>query len=265
MNRIDKKFAELRAQGKKALLTLVTGGDPSLDMTHDLILEMEHNGVDLIEIGIPFSDPIAEGPVIQAANIRALQGGVNLSKIMEMVHRVRTKTEIPLLYWMYFNSILHYGIERFFAECAEVGIDGVIIPDLPYEESGEIFDYTEKYGVYQISLIAPNSDADMERVKLICKEAKGFLYCASSLGVTGIRSEFHTNFSEMFRELNQITDLPKCIGFGISKPEHIVQMKDYCDGLIVGSAVVRQIESGATPGEKLEQAGSFIKSLKSAF
>ncbi len=265
MNRIDKKFTELREQGKKALITFITGGDPTIDMTHDLILEMERSGADVIEIGIPFSDPIAEGPVIQAANIRALQGGADLPKIMEMVRKLRTKTQVPLVYLMYFNSILHYGIERFFAECAEVGIDGVIIPDLPYEESGEICDYTEKYGVYQISMIAPNSDADMERVELICKEAKGFLYCVSSLGVTGMRSEFHTNFSAMFRELNQITDLPKCIGFGISKPEHIAQLKDYCDGLIVGSAVVRQVETGATPGEKLTGVGTLIKDLKSAF
>lgn len=264
MNRIDQRFARLRAEGKKALMTFITAGDPSLETTRDLILELERSGADFIQLGVPFSDPIAEGPVVQEANIRALNGGATLDKIMDAVREVREDTDIPLIYLMYYNSLLHYGAERFFAQCAEIGIDGVIIPDLPYEESGEIAEYTEKYGIYQIFMIAPNSDTDMERVNAICKEAKGFLYCVSSRGVTGARSEFHTDFAAMHRDIARFTDLPQCIGFGISEPAQAHALRDYCDGIIVGSAIVQQIAQGETVGEKLRMAGSLARSLKTA-
>ncbi len=259
MNRVDKKFAELKSAGKKALITFVTAGDPSLDVTERLVLEMEKNGADIVELGVPFSDPIAEGPVIQRANIRALTGGVNLEKIFGLVEKLRLETQIPLVLLMYFNSILSYGADAFFAKCAEVGIDGVIIPDLPFEESGEIAEYTEKYGVYQISMIAPTSTE--ERISKICESARGFLYCVSSLGVTGTRQEFKTDFGSLFGSINKYAKIPRCIGFGISSPEQVRELRGYCDGLIVGSAVIKQIGSAPDDDGKVAAVGRFTKSL----
>ena len=259
MNRVDKKFSELKVAGKKALITFITAGDPSLDMTKKLVLEMEKNGADLIELGVPFSDPIAEGPVIQEANIRALKVGVNLEKIFCCVAELRRETQIPLVFLMYFNSILSYGLDAFFARCKEAGIDGVIIPDLPFEESDEIAEYTEKYGVYQISMIAPTSTE--ERIQKICERARGFLYCVSSLGVTGTRQEFKTDFSTLFESINKYAKIPRCIGFGISSPEQIKELQGYCDGLIIGSAVIKQIANASTDAEKISAVGDFTKSL----
>lgn len=262
MNRIDLKFKKLRENNEKALITFLTAGDPSLDVTRETILEMERCGAAIVEIGVPFSDPIAEGPVIQRANVRALNGGVNLDKIMDMVSGLRKETDIPLVYLMYFNSILSYGIEHFFERCKESGIDGVIIPDLPYEESEEIYAYTEKYDIYQISMIAPTST--VERMKNITERAKGFLYCVSSLGVTGIRKEFKTNFNSMFEEINSLSDIPKCIGFGISTADNIRELKKYADGLIVGSALVKRIEEGKTDADKIKSVGELTKELYEA-
>lgn len=261
-NRIDKKFAELKTAGKKALITFITSGDPDLEMTEKLVLEMERNGADLIELGIPFSDPIAEGPVIQRANIRALANGVNLDKIFQAVEELRSQTQIPIVFLMYFNSILSYGLDKFFSRCKSAGTDGVIIPDLPYEESDEIAEYTEKYGVYQISMVAPTSTE--ERIKKICERARGFLYCVSSLGVTGTRQEFKTDFGRLFETVDKYAKIPKCLGFGISSPEQVKELKDYCDGVIIGSAVIKQIENAETGNEKISAVGSFTKSLSSA-
>lgn len=262
-NRIDILFKNLKNENKKAFITFVTAGDPDIDTTLDIVLEMEKNGADLVELGIPFSDPIAEGPVIQEANIRALKNGINLDKIFDMVKRLRLKTEIPIVFLMYFNSILAYGKEKFFENCNLSGVDGVIVPDLPFEESWEIEEYTEKYGVYQILLAAPTSTE--ERVEKICGKAKGFLYCVSSLGVTGMRNAFATNFDEMFEKLNKISDIPKCLGFGISKPEHVKNLKGYADGLIVGSAIVKSIADGETIDEKIKNAADKTRELKEAF
>lgn len=260
MNRIDQMFQTL--QPEKALITFITAGDPDLNITKKLIVEMEKNGADLIELGVPFSDPIAEGPVIQAANVRALAGGVQLDKIFDMICKVREETQIPLVFLMYYNSILVYGINRFFERCAACGIDGVIIPDLPFEESGEIEQQTQKYGVHQIQLISPTSTP--ARIKRICEKAKGFVYCVSSLGVTGMRSNFQTDFSTMFDIINRYADVPACIGFGISTPEQVRELKQYCDGLIVGSAFVREVEKGCTPEDKLKGVGRLTRQLKSA-
>lgn len=262
MNRIDDTFARLRNAGRKALVTFITAGCPSLAATQSLVLEMERRGADLIELGIPFSDPIAEGPVIQQANVRALAEGVTPGKIFDLVHCLRQKTQIPLVFLLYFNTILHYGLDRFFAECAAMGVDGVIIPDLPFEESGEIAEHTQKYGVYQISMVAPTSTP--ERMERICREAHGFLYCVSSLGVTGMRSTFHTDFQAMFDGLNGYTDIPKCIGFGISTPQQVSSLKDYCDGVIVGSAIVNRTLSAPNAEAAVQSVGEYTQSLRDA-
>lgn len=261
-NRIDSTFENLRANGKKALVTFLTFGDPDIETSKSLVLEMEKSGADLIELGIPFSDPMAEGPVIQAANVRALKNEINLDIIFNAVKELRENTQIPLVFLMYFNSLLSYGIEKFFESCQNAGVDGVIIPDLPFEESDEIYDYTQKYGVYQISMVSPTSSD--ERMKKICDRAKGFLYCVSSLGVTGVREGFSTDFDDIFARLNSLSNIPKCIGFGISKPEHISALKRYCDGLIVGSAIVKQVGAGETTDDKINNVKQKVEELAAA-
>lgn len=255
MNRIDKKFKELGKE--KALITFITAGDPDLETTKKLVLEMEKSGADLIEIGVPFSDPIAEGPTIQKASLRALQGGVTLVKIFELVRELRRETDIPLLLMMYINTIFRFGTERFFGLCRETGIDGVIVPDLPYEEKDELSSYAEKYGIKQISLVAPTSH---QRIAEIASNAEGFLYCVSSTGVTGTRSEFKTDFDEFFGEIKRSVKIPYCVGFGISSPEQAKKMSSYCDGAIVGSGIVKIVEQYGR--DSIAPVGEFVRSLK---
>lgn len=262
MNRIDLMFEKKRQAGEKSFIGFVTAGDPDIETTKKLVLAMEKSGAALVELGVPFSDPIAEGSVIQDANVRALAKGINLDIIMDAVAQLRRDTQIPMVYLMYYNSILSYGLDRFFSRCAEVGIDGVIIPDLPFEESDEIAEYTEKYGVYQISLVSPSSTDD--RLRKIAKGAKGFLYCVSSMGVTGVRNSFSTDFDHMFEVLNSVSDVPKCIGFGISTPEQAASLEKYCDGVIVGSAIVRLVAAGETADEKVRAAAEYVKNMCAA-
>jgi len=261
MNRIEKKFIELKKINKKALITFVTAGDPTLETTIKLVKEMEKRGSDIIELGIPYSDPIAEGPVIQAANSRALKNGIRIKDVMNMVGEIRKDVRVPLIYLLYFNCILQYGPENFFADCAHFGIDGVIIPDLPYEELDEIGGIADEYSVDVISLVSPTS---RERVEKIARNAKGFLYCVSSLGVTGMRKNFDTNFEEFFSNINKATSIPKAIGFGISTAEQVKQLKKYCDGLIVGSAVVKQVEKSSNEEEAVKNVGDFVMGLRAA-
>lgn len=258
MNRIDRKFSELNK--KKALITFLTVGDPDLETTKKAVLAMEEEGVDLIELGVPFSDPAADGPVIQAADIRAIEAGVDIFKVFDFVAQIRDTVTVPLVFLLYYNIIIQYGTEDFFRKCAEVGIDGVIIPDLPYEESGETAEFTEKYGVYQISMVAPTSK---ERIKNIASNANGFLYCVSSLGVTGMKSEFDTDFEEFFSMINKYKNVPACIGFGISGREQVSRLSRYCDGVISGSAIVKAIADGITTEEKIENLREKIRELKS--
>lgn len=255
MNRIDKKFRDLGSE--KALITFVTAGDPNLETTKELVLEMEKSGADLIELGVPFSDPIAEGPTIQKASLRALQGGVTLTKIFALVTELRRETEIPLLLMMYVNTIFRFGTLRFFDLCVQSGIDGVIVPDLPFEEKDELAPFAKAAGVRLISLVAPTSH---ERIAKIASEAEGFLYCVSSTGVTGTRSEFSTDFNQFFGEIKKSVKIPYCVGFGISNPEQAKKMSAYCSGVIVGSGIVRLVEqygrAAAAP------VGEFVKGLK---
>lgn len=259
-NRIDKALENCKTQGKKALITYITCGDGGYDCTEQAVLEMVDHGADLIELGVPFSDPIAEGPIIQAASARSLQNGTTLKGIFEMVQRLRTKIQVPLLLMMYINTIYRFGTDCFFSLCQETGIDGVIVPDIPYEEKDEIQGSADQYGVHNISLVTPASE---DRIHMIASEATGFLYCVSSNGVTGVRSEFQTNFKPFFDRIYQSAKVPCAVGFGISGPETAKEMSQYCDGVIVGSAIVRMVEQyGAVdaPGK----IGAFVQSLRDA-
>ncbi len=258
-NRIDLCFENLKSENKKALISFITAGDPDMDTTGKCVIELFDNGADIVELGVPFSDPIAEGPTIQEASLRSLNAGTTLDKIFDLVRDLRTKTDKPLVLMMYVNTIYKYGTEKFFALCKETQIDGVIVPDLPFEEKDEIAPYAEKYGIHSIDLVAPTSH---DRVRMIAKQSKGFLYVVSSLGVTGTRSEITTDFNEMLAPLkeSEITT-PACIGFGISTPEQAAKMSAYCDGAIVGSAFVKIIEKYGKDSPKY--IGEFAKSLKS--
>lgn len=258
-NRIDACFEALKAEGRKALVTFVTAGDPDLAATEDIVLEMFDKGADIVEIGVPFSDPIAEGGTIQRASLRSLKNGTNLDQIFELVSRLRDTTDKPILLMMYINTVYRYGTERFFRNCKNVQIDGVIIPDMPFEERDEVKEYADKTGVYSIYLAAPTSK---ERISMIAAESKGFLYIVSSLGVTGTRSEITTDFNELLAPLRDGDYVPGCIGFGISNGEQARKMADYCDGCIIGSAIVNIVEKYGK--DSVQPVGEFISSVREA-
>lgn len=254
MSNIYKAF-----ENKKAFIPFITGGDPNLDVTEKLLIAMEEAGADLIEIGIPFSDPIAEGIVIQEANERALKAGCTTDKLFDMVKRAREKVTIPMAFMTYINPIYTYGKEKFMKKCVECGIDGVIVPDLPFEEKEELAGVCETYGIDLITLIAPTSH---ETIRMIAKEAKGFIYCVSSLGVTGVRSEIKTNIAEMTAMVKEATDTPCAVGFGISTPEQAAAMAKVSDGAIVGSAIVKLV---AKYGEDaVPVVAEYVKKMKDA-
>ena len=244
---------------KKAFISFITCGDPNLETTEELLLAMEKGGVDLIELGIPFSDPTAEGPVIQGANIRALSTGVTTDKIFDMVRRVRPKLTVPLVFMTYANVVFSYGIERFVKTSAEVGMNGIILPDVPFEEKAEFSEICDKCGIDFISLIAPTSE---DRISNIAKDAKGFIYLVSSLGVTGMRSTITTDIGAIVEKIRENTDIPVAVGFGISTPEQAANISKKCDGIIIGSAIVRII---AEHGENsVPYVFDFVKSVKEA-
>ncbi|MBQ8176106.1 MAG: tryptophan synthase subunit alpha [Oscillospiraceae bacterium] len=243
----------------KAFIPFITCGDPDLETTGKIVREAMRNGADLIELGIPFSDPTAEGPVIQGANIRALAGGVTTDKVFNFVCDLRKDIIIPLVFMTYSNVVFSYGAEKFISACAEIGIDGIILPDLPFEEKGEFQPICRKYGVDLISLIAPTSN---ERIAMIAKEAEGFLYVVSSLGVTGTRSEITTDLASIIKVVRENTDIPCAIGFGISTPEQAKKMAEISDGAIVGSAIIKLIEKHGE--NSAEIVGEYVKSMKKA-
>ena len=233
MSNIRKAF-----ENGKAFIPFITCGDPDLETTAAVVRAAVANGADLIELGIPFSDPTAEGPVIQGANLRALNGGVTTDKIFDLVRNLRRDVEVPMVFMTYANVVFSYGSERFISTCREIGIDGLILPDVPYEEKEEFLPICRRYGVDLISLIAPTSE---DRIAMIAREAEGFLYIVSSLGVTGVRSEIRTDLGAIVETVRQNTDIPCAIGFGISTPEQAAKMAGISDGAIVGSAIVRLI------------------------
>ena len=253
MSRIKEAF-----ENKKAFIGFLTAGDPSLEKTEEFIVEMERGGAALIEIGIPFSDPIAEGPVIQDANVRALSapGGCTTDKVFEMVARVSQKVSVPLVFLTYLNPVFKYGYEAFCKRCSEVGIDGIIIPDMPFEERAELSPIAKQYGVDIISLIAPTSD---DRIQMIAREATGYIYVVSSMGVTGVRSEITTDISSIVKSIRSVTDTPVAIGFGINTPQQAAQYSAMADGVIVGSAIVKIIaQYGETAGKHVYE---YVKSM----
>ena len=252
MSRIQNAFAE-----GKAFIPFITAGDPSLAKTEEFILEMERAGADLVEIGIPFSDPIAEGVVIQEADIRSLAAGTTTDKAFDMILDLRKKTEIPLVFMTYVNPVFHYGYEKFFSRCQEAGIDGIIIPDLPFEEKGELEDIAAAHGVDLISMIAPTSK---QRIRDIAREAKGFLYVVSSMGVTGTREEIRTDLGEILKEIRKVTDLPAAVGFGINTPEQAAEIAAVADGVIVGSAIVKL--AARYGGHAAPHMGMYVRKMK---
>ena len=222
----------------KAFIPFLTCGDPDLETTEKLVCVMAEAGADLIELGIPFSDPTAEGSVIQEANVRALSAGTTTDKIFDMVVRIRKTVKIPLVFMTYANVVFSYGSERFISKAAQIGINGLILPDVPYEEKEEFEPICRKYGLDLISMIAPTSD---HRIAMVAKEASGFIYVVSSLGVTGVRSEIKTDIGALVEQIRAVTDVPCAVGFGISEPEQAKKMAGLSDGAIVGSAVVKRI------------------------
>ncbi|MDR1643625.1 MAG: tryptophan synthase subunit alpha [Clostridiales bacterium] len=253
MSRIKKAF-----EGK-AFIGFVTGGDPSIEKTVEFVLEMEKGGADLVEIGVPFSDPVAEGPVIQKANQRALSAGTTLPRLFEAVEEVRKVTQIPLVFLTYLNPVFRFGYPAFFKKCQASGVDGVIIPDMPYEEQGEAkFDAREN-GVDLISLIAPTSK---DRVQRIAKDADGFIYVVSSMGVTGTRREIASGYKDIIASARQVTSVPLAVGFGVSEPAQAKEIAKTADGVIVGSAITKLVEKhGADAGPHIQ---AYTKSMKDA-
>ncbi len=232
------KLAAVLRQHRKIFVPFITAGDPDLETTKKLILAMEEAGATLIELGIPFSDPMAEGPVIQEADLRALSAGCTTDKVFDMIKEVRNETDIPLVFLTYANPIFHYGTDKFYARCAEVGVDGTIVPDVPYEERGELEEACDKYGVDRITMIAPTSE---DRIQRIARDAKGYVYIVSSLGVTGVRSEITTDIGTIYKKIREVTDTPAAVGFGIATPEQAAEMARLSDGAIVGSAIIKII------------------------
>lgn len=233
------KIAAAFQKHPKAFVPFITSGDPDLATTQKLIVAMAEAGATVVELGIPFSDPVAEGEVIQRANIRALKAGCTTDKIFAMIKEVRKETDVPLVFLTYINPIFTYGTDKFYAKCAEVGVDGTIIPDIPFEEKGEVLGACKKYGVDLISLIAPTSK---DRIQMIAREAMGYIYLVSSLGVTGVRREITTDIGAIVKEIRKVSSKPVAVGFGIATPEQAAKMAALSDGAIVGSAIVKIIE-----------------------
>ena len=254
MSKIKNAFAN-----GKAFVAFVTCGDPDLETTEAIVKSMADNGADLIELGIPFSDPTAEGPVIQGASLRALNSGTTTDKIFDLVAKIRAYTDIPMVFMTYANVIFSYGAERFMEKASKLGIDGLILPDIPFEEKEEFDAICDKYGLDLISMIAPTSG---QRISMIAKQAKGFIYLVSSLGVTGMRSNITTDIGSMVKIIKETTDVPVAVGFGISTPEQARAMYAVADGAIVGSAIVKIVEKYGR--DAAGPVGEYVRSMKDA-
>ncbi|WP_135551510.1 tryptophan synthase subunit alpha [Paenibacillus cymbidii] len=267
MNRIDERFASLKAKGETALIPFLTIGDPDADTSVSIILRMEAAGADIIELGVPYSDPLADGPVIQRSSERALANKITILDCIGVARKCREAgSELPFILFTYYNPVLQLGLDRFFRLLGENEISGVIIPDLPIEENAPVRELSLRHGIHLIPLVAPTSN---ERIARIASEAAGFVYCVSSLGVTGTRSEFYGGINDFLAAVKQATDVPVAVGFGISTREQVEKFARLCDGAVVGSAIVRRIEEAmpllrdsARREEGLEAIGTFVATLK---
>ena len=260
MNRIDKCFSELKAKGDKALVCFLTCGDPSFATTEKLVGTIVESGADIVELGIPFSDPLADGPSIQASSFRALQAGATVRGVLDCVKSIRTRCQAPIVLMTYYNPVQKYGLGRFAVDAAAAGADGVILTDLPAEEAGEWKIAAGDAGLAMIMLVAPTSTK--ERIKLAAKMGSGFIYCVSRTGVTGARDGMPAELKALVESIKSVSDLPVAVGFGISKPEHVGFVTQFADGAVVGSALVNIIADHAGSGDVAEHAGQFVKGLK---
>ena len=262
MSRISKTFRQLQQEGKKALIPFITAGYPDLSTTEKLILEMERNGADLLELGVPFSDPMADGPVIQYSSERSLTRGTTLKMILDLVKKIRRKTSIPIILMGYYNPFFTYGLKRFFEDARRAGVDGVLVVDLPPEEAGEMKTHADHAGLDLIFLLAPTSDDN--RIKLIVKHATGFIYYVSITGVTGIRSQLDRDIRKQVQKIKKIASIPIGVGFGISTPRQAHMVAQWADAVVVGSAIIKTIRDSKTPGAIVRNVGQFVSGLKLA-
>ncbi|MBO5209091.1 MAG: tryptophan synthase subunit alpha [Lachnospiraceae bacterium] len=259
MNRIEARLQQVQAKGEKAFVTYITAGLPDMEGCAKLIKAQEEAGLDVLELGIPFSDPVADGPTIQAASYKSIQQGTNLKKVFDMVEKLRgEKCELPIVFMMYFNTVLYYGLEAFAARCAEAGVDGVIIPDLPYEEQEQlqsILDKTENAPIL-LQLITPVS---RQRIPMLVEKARGFVYCISSMGVTGQSADFHKDVVTYLQDVKKVSKVPVMLGFGIRTAQDVSSLKDTIDGCIVGSHLIKMMEES---NYDLEKAKDYIRTFK---
>lgn len=262
MNRIDRKFKELKRLGRKALITFFTAGDYGFRNTERLVLEFASRGVDIIELGIPFSDPVAEGPTIQRSSERALKRGTRLRDVITAVGQIRKKTQIPIVLMGYYNPILKYGIKKFVSDCSENGVDGVIIPDLPPEESKDLIRAARKVMFATIFLLSPTSTA--KRIKLISGNSRGFIYYVSLIGITGARASLPAELTNRVRLIKRHSKLPVCVGFGVSSPGQVRQVCRAADGVIVGSAIVNEMERNSGKKLFIRNVGDYVQKLTEA-
>jgi tryptophan synthase alpha chain len=262
MRRIAQRFEQLRKNGEKALVVFLSAGDPDLDTTDALVLAMAESGADLIEIGVPFSDPVAEGPTIQRSSERGLASGASLRRILERVERLRSKVELPLLLMGYANPFYAMGAERFAVAAGQVGVDGIIVPDLPPEEGHDFFEAADRHGIDAVLMATPTTPP--ERMKYLVEATRGFLYYVSLTGVTGARGDLASDVQAQVDLAKSFGDVPVCVGFGVSKPEHARELAGFADGVVVGSAIVDRIESAGSREKAVESVASFVEELKRA-
>ncbi|HOW34867.1 MAG TPA: tryptophan synthase subunit alpha [Candidatus Omnitrophota bacterium] len=259
MNRIDRKFQQLRRKNKKVFIAFVTAGDPTLKTTEKLVFEFEHAGVDIVELGVPFSDPMADGPTIQAASQRALDGGVTVKKILQAVKNIRVKSQIPLVLMTYYNPVFHFGLEKFFRAAGQVGVDGIIVPDLPCEEAVSLMKAARKNRVATIFFLSPTTTK--KRMKNIVRDSGGFIYYLSLTGVTGVRKGLPEGLLVHVRQAKRYAKKPICVGFGISTPAQVKSVARVADGVIVGSAIVNEIKKNLGKRNLVKNVSRFVRRL----
>lgn len=260
MNRIEAKFLELKKKNKKAFVAFITAGYPGLKKTRELVIEFARRGVDIVELGVPFSDPMADGPIIQEASTYALGKGVNIKKILELVKEIRLRTQIPICLMTYYNPVLCYGEKRFIKECRDCGVDGVIVPDLPPEEGKSLMRLARGSGIDVICFVSPTTSS--QRMRYIAKISRGFIYCVSITGVTGARQNLPKGLLDKLVALKRLTSKPVCVGFGVSSPEQVRLIQSHGAGVIVGSAIVKKIKSCFSDKDFVRKVSQYVSRLK---